>query len=84
MDNWISVEERLPEEGVPVLVVDPGPPRSVTVARRHGEEWVSVLAWFINGEWDCETNAMVFVTHWQPLPEPPTPPRSNVEETERW
>ena len=62
--RWISVEERLPEEGVRsvCLIYADG---YTCVAEwshdRRGDDW-----WFyVSGEYDPE------VTHWMPLPQPP-------------
>lgn len=61
MSNWISVKERLPAIGLPVLVchrrkkVEPGE----RVAGGHG--WFRLLAGVYTRE----------VTHWMEMPEPP-------------
>ena len=57
MSEWISVEDRLPDEYADVLVVFP-------VGSRHIYEvdHVEDGGWF----WNASE-----VTHWMPLPEPP-------------
>ena len=62
--NWISVKERLPEDGIPVLIHSA---RGYAIAYRteHSHpilgEWIGYY-----GLWGfCE------VTHWMPLPELP-------------
>ena len=57
-DEWISVEERLPDNGETVLTVD-------------NEGYMIVASWYELGGWFlpvCRANP---VTHWMPLPEPP-------------
>lgn len=66
---WISVEERLPEKEVPVLVVcsssyDGG--QSVLVAER---KWT--------GHWTLYEGAKI--THWMPLPALPNGGRENAK-----
>ena len=51
--KWIPVEERLPKEDVPVLVVD-----------SRGSK---VVAWYSWGEWFA-TELETEITHWMPLP----------------
>jgi hypothetical protein len=67
--KWISVEERLPEDGVFVLAAnDDG---KMLVAKYESE----VLGWYLKyccydfDVWDSEENGPV--THWMPLPLPP-------------
>tara|TARA_R110000803_G_scaffold206848_1_gene274386 strand:+ start:392 stop:577 length:186 start_codon:yes stop_codon:yes gene_type:complete len=56
MNEWISVNDRLPHNIKPVIVnVNSG---GVHTSRYHS----------INGKW-VDYNA--FITHWMPLPEPP-------------
>lgn len=58
--EWISVEERLPDNGETVLTVD-------------NEGYMIVASWYELGGWFlpvCRANP---VTHWIPLPEPPKP-----------
>ena len=66
MPRWISVEERLPPEGQPVIVF-------ATHTDRWSGHWHAVMedCWF-GGGWDvnCDTDIHK-VTHWMPLPEPP-------------
>jgi hypothetical protein len=57
--EWISVEERLPEECTHVIVHD----EDGTV----GEAFHSISDHF---EW-VANEKIAFVTHWMPLPEPP-------------
>ena len=54
--RWIPVEERLPEEDVPVLCID--------------ARGVQTVAWNGWGEW-CSPEIKAEITHWMPLPEPP-------------
>jgi hypothetical protein len=64
MSDWISVQDRLPEYGVPVLIVYHGVVQYIAYARDIGE-WRSADT--------NESDAMPesFVTHWMSLPEPP-------------
>lgn len=58
--EWISVDERLPEQGVPVLVYK----------NRYSEAYGNMeTAYFENGRWRGSCGE--FITHWMPLPEPP-------------
>lgn len=70
MSEWISVKERLPESGIPVLVAYLG--------YRTGEQRCDGVAVVDNngvwGWWDggnAEETVIVEITHWMPLPEPP-------------
>lgn len=67
--RWIPVEESLPDDNTPVLVVnDDG---KVIVAKHEKD----IFGWYLKYSeydfdvWDaCENGA---ITHWMPLPEPP-------------
>lgn len=53
---WVSVDERLPDEGVNVLVYC-DPPEALVASRRRGRwEWTSFI---------------IHPTHWMPLPDAP-------------
>ena len=73
--GWINVEDRLPEEDVPVLVCYIGAKDSVKgdvpctdgMAHYHDGEW---CWWDSYGE-DNDNPVMVKITHWMPLPDPP-------------
>lgn len=60
MAEWISVEDRMPENNDYVLAWSP----------RYGQV---VIAWYYNedGLWRTEDNFAPFPSHWMPLPEPP-------------
>ena len=63
VQEWISVEDRLPEDDSDVLAYS-----------GIGEESRIYLACYSNGVWfDCVFNAPATdtTTHWMPLPEPP-------------
>lgn len=62
--KWISVKDRLPEEGDTVLVFNTsgGEDCLVTIAIKWPNE-----EWFLT---EIETTSEE-VTHWMPLPEPP-------------
>lgn len=69
MNNWISVEDRLPEEKVNVLVA------GYAYNKPGGEYWQSIGARY-DGRWVEDAEDVGYwekhpVTHWQPLPEPP-------------
>lgn len=68
MSEWISVEDRLPEPNVAVLICEEG---SVREAWRETStyataKWRGMPVWQ-NGE-QC-----FHPTHWMPMPEPPKP-----------
>lgn len=60
IDNWISVNDRLPEEDKRVIVC---------CRTKKGVQNIN-LAYQCNGFWHG-SGSMSSVTHWQPLPEPP-------------
>ena len=69
--RWIPVEERLPENGVPVLINYIGNndgkyhPDGTAAWTDHG------CFWWDGSLKDCDTEVAVPITHWMPLPEPP-------------
>lgn len=68
--QWFSVEDRLPEPGVPVLVnyigTDELPYADGVVA---WTDWGAL--WWEGSLADSEDEVTVPITHWMPLPEPP-------------
>lgn len=58
--EWISVDEALPEQGAPVLVYK----------NRNSDAYGNMeTAYFDNGRWRGACGA--FITHWMPFPEAP-------------
>lgn len=55
--RWISVKERMPEDGKNVLAYEGG--------------GFYFLDWCCDGEWVVASASTAVVTHWMPLPEPP-------------
>jgi hypothetical protein len=71
-DGWISVEDRLPKNGVPCLVVYSGVVQFVAYARVcHGFNCSEGYAWTTMEEIEADDIPDEQVTHWQPLPAPP-------------
>lgn len=60
MSEWISVDEKMPQQMSDVLVTDGN---DVKAMWWNGEKWDSWAA-----RYSLDTDE---VTHWQPLPEPP-------------
>ena len=61
MSNWIKKSERLPSPAEPVLVFFEIPKEPWHSYRKS---WVIEIGHYNYANWE-------FVTHWQPLPEPP-------------
>jgi len=62
MPEWISVKDRMPEDGKEVLFCDGS---SIMVGRYNGDEKFWELT---------DANMIAYavdITHWMPLPEPP-------------
>ena len=64
--NWISVKDRLPEEGENVLTYGARPSYDVVYVNRLIDKK--------SGEWLYGE----YVTHWMPLPQPPTNEDENI------
>jgi len=69
---WVSVSDRLPDDGIPVLVTYlgfcDGKPHSDGVARWSIEENAYDGGWL----WEIDRSEVtVEITHWKPVPEPP-------------
>jgi len=70
---WINANERVPEPGIPVLVVDAWGNMAVAYVKRYemsDGDWLHYWKLCVTGghaeDDDCDN-----VTHWHPLPEPP-------------
>lgn len=77
MDNWISVNEDTPSDGVPVFAWD-GKKMFLSVycyVEHEGWFWGAVYStpWENQKGWDCdcEIDDEYNVTHWIPFPEQP-------------
>lgn len=66
MSEWISVEDRLPEIGVKVLIFDNCNDFGVWSLERDEEE--DVVCW---EDQDGSWYSLYDATHWMPLTEPP-------------
>jgi len=88
MSKWISVKEKLPENKESVLVFcgNQPPPKFIYMAQKTDFEYSRLLnpsikipenyyAWFTKRSTELLTNAEV--THWMPLPNPPTEEKPN-------
>ena len=62
MSEWISIDDRLPEEFITCLVFCDGF-FEVAEYNKHFKTWINVLY--------SEITNIDNVTHWMPLPEPP-------------
>jgi hypothetical protein len=75
MSDWISVEDRLPEFDVPVLVTPKAWPDAVWSAMLFDEDdgylWAQYTFGPLNdkGSYECDDDYQY--TLWMPLPEPP-------------
>lgn len=68
--RWIPVEERLPGNGVPVLI------NYIGNDEKYHPDGTAVWTecgcfWWEGSLEDCDTEVAVPITHWMPLPEPP-------------
>lgn len=67
VNQWISVNDRLPEEEGDVLVwIVDGKPDGI-----HHLESEYIANWEDGNFYDGDWNVINGITHWQPLPEPP-------------
>ena len=71
--KWISVKDKLPDVGVPVLVayhnfID-GEVQGDSVAAQLFQP--ACWYWWEGSIEDCDNEVRVEITHWMPLPEPP-------------
>lgn len=57
LNDWISVDDRLPENIKDVIAFD--------------DQGSMAIAYYNRGKWDSDPDILWMVTHWQPLPKPP-------------
>lgn len=72
MTDWISVKERLPDDGVEVLACYNNIYK--VLDKKIDSFEIEMLRYFSSGigKWVDRTNyEYVGITHWMPLPEPP-------------
>lgn len=81
MSKWISVKDRLPDIGTEVLVYDGTDIVQAYVGIHKGiKRWVgsrnvtdSMADGYVQDRTICKIgDTFDFITHWMPLPEPPT------------
>lgn len=73
MSEWISVQDRLPEFGVPVLAIEKiSSSYSMWIFERHDDDDLGVF-WARNESMDDSYADEYEITHWMPLPSPPKP-----------
>jgi hypothetical protein len=76
--QWMSVNERLPEEGVRCIIAARRPGRYVIDGEPKDGHEIEFGEWHGN-RWKCFSGPGMaiyhpsMVSHWMPLPEPPTP-----------
>ena len=69
--GWISVEEKWPKYGEPILVVINGVVQKVTYCRDGSDDSEDWCEPFHFDHEDCCKRWWSDVTHWMPLPQPP-------------
>lgn len=74
--EWISVKDRIPEDGVWVLCVDTSKRMVVAKCERQTSyysphSFESPGEWISWDSWHCCGSEADDPTHWMPLPEPP-------------
>lgn len=75
--EWISVEDRLPDENIFVLVSylsydDEYPCNDIAVIQNGQWHWHKGELYYDSETDECYTELVrVKITHWMPLPEPP-------------
>lgn len=73
-DGWVSVDDRLPEYGKPVIIIANGHRQNVIYFRDNGGEDHPTPDWYEVYRYGDDTDAYIpahLVTHWMPLPEAP-------------
>lgn len=75
--NWISVKDRLPEDGEEVIAFSE---QNVTAAIYDGPESYGGECWTESKLFYCDVtfDHLEHVTHWMPLPDPPRMPAVTV------
>lgn len=63
MSEWISVKDRLPEDGDDL---------SIMLVWRGIEHDYDTVRWRYQQGWDCVIQDKATITHWMPLPKPPS------------
>ena len=61
MEDWISVEDRLPDIGVEVIVCDNYRDVYTDYRRKDNKDWNEPRKYIID----------IYYTHWMPFPKPP-------------
>ena len=68
MSEWVSVKDRMPEQGKDVLVyIERNAYRGSKITRKRE----IAIGWHIKGLWNVDGCSKVVVFYWQELPEPP-------------
>jgi len=76
MGEWISISERLPEEGVRCMMATRVTGRHVIDGQPHDGHEIEFGEWH-GDRWECFAIPCVsmmhpsMISHWLPLPEPP-------------
>lgn len=70
--EWIAVEDRLPEEGVRCNVFVSNDDDGYYIAFLQGERWVNEMGGEVDDGYATPDPEDRSVTHWQPLPSPPS------------